>query len=179
MNIGVLDLQGSVAEFISLVMRYGDNPIPIKEVRDLEKVDALILPGGESTTLIKLLKLKGLDEIIIDRVKNGLPVWGTCAGVILLQSLGLIDLTIKRNAYGSQLKSFTGSLSFFNSHIEASFIRAPRIDEVGRGVETLIKHRSSIVAAEYKSILVTTFHTELTTTSPIYEYFTTNIKSRD
>lgn len=175
MNIGILDLQGSVLEFMGLIERYGDNPIPVKESRDLEGLDGLIIPGGESTTIGKLLKIKGLDLEIKERVKEGLPVWGTCAGVVLLNALGLIDLKVQRNAYGSQLNSFTKELVINEKTTSISFIRAPQIESVGESVTPLIIVDDQIVAAKDKSVFVTTFHSELTERSPIYEYFISNI----
>lgn len=175
MNIGILDLQGSVLEFSNLIKGYGDNPIPVKESKDLKELDALIIPGGESTTIGKLLRIKGLDRDIINRVREGLPVWGTCAGVVLLNSLNLIDLKIERNAYGSQLNSFTKEIKINDRLTSISFIRAPIIESLGEGVISLIEVDKHIVAAKYKQVFVTTFHSELTESSPIYEYFRSTI----
>ena len=172
MKIGILDIQGSVEEHESALSKIAEvETIFVKTVDDLQNIQGLIIPGGESTTIGKLLKRFGLDLEIKKRVDSGMVVWGTCAGAILLSDLGLIDVEIERNAYGSQLNSFETGLDFDNKKIPGVFIRAPKILEVGEGVEILSKHNNHPVAVKQKNILLTTFHPELTDSMVVHEYF--------
>ena len=181
--VGVLSLQGDVIEHINYIKKLNYIPIEVKDKEDLELIDALILPGGESTTIGRLLRITGLGPIIKDKIENGLPVWGTCAGMILLANeienqqvsyLGVIDIKVKRNAYGSQLDSFktsTISEKISNEPIEMPFIRAPYIVDIGKDVEPLIYVDDNLVAARQKNILVTSFHPELTDNTVMLKYF--------
>lgn len=186
MKIGVLDIQGSVEEhFAALEGVRGVEPILVKTVKDLDRVAGLIMPGGESTTIGKLLRIFGLREEIIKRVvKGNLAVWGTCAGAILMakklvgkesaDSLALMDITIERNAYGRQVESFETEIEFnfgVPAVIPAIFIRAPKILEVGKGVKVLAKYEGEIVAARKGKLLVTNFHPELTEGLEVHKYF--------
>lgn len=191
MKIGVLDIQGSVEEhFVALKKIKKIEPVLVKTVKDLEGIDGLIIPGGESTTIGKLLRKFGLRDEIIKRAKAGLPVWGTCAGAILIakkitgkqtaDSLKLMDITIERNAYGRQIESFETQIEFdvgaygkavWGKVVDAIFIRAPKIVKVGKGVKILAIHNGEIVAARQGNLLATNFHPELTEDLSIHKYF--------
>lgn len=162
-------------------------PVLVKTVEQLKQVRGLIIPGGESTTIGKLLKRFGLRDEIISLAKRGkLAVWGTCAGAILLakklageqqaDTLGLMDIVVERNAYGRQLNSFETEVEFKTVNkklikIPAIFIRAPKIASVGRGVEVLARNNGEIVAARQKNLFVTSFHPELTESLEVHRYF--------
>jgi 5'-phosphate synthase pdxT subunit len=190
MRVGVLALQGGFAEHRRMLERIG---VAAREVRlpaDLEDVAALILPGGESTTIGKLLVRTGLDRAIRERVAAGMPVWGTCAGLILLARdvgdsgsrlggpqplLGLMDLRARRNAFGSQLDSFETTLpvpAVADQPVPAVFIRAPVIEGVGPDVEVLARLPDGRpVAARQGRLLATSFHPELTADPAFHRYF--------
>ncbi|MCK9186508.1 pyridoxal 5'-phosphate synthase glutaminase subunit PdxT [Candidatus Gracilibacteria bacterium] len=201
MKIGILDIQGSVEEHLEMLKKLKNvEAVLVKKSEDLKDVKGLILPGGESTTIGKLLRRFGLRDEIIKRVKKGMAVWGTCAGAILLSkkivgkenadSLNLMDITVERNAYGRQLDSFETQVEFDLStkksteetdvlkkntvrlcRIPAIFIRAPKILEVGKGVKILAKYKDEIIMAREKNMLVTTFHPELTDDLEVHQYF--------
>jgi 5'-phosphate synthase pdxT subunit len=183
MVVGVLALQGDVIEHINYIKKENHIPFEVKTKEDLEHVDALILPGGESTTIGRLLRITGLGPIIKEKIQNGLPVWGTCAGMILLAKdienektahLGVMDIKVKRNAYGTQIDSFTISKveeKISKNPIEMPFIRAPYIVDIGNKVEPLIYVNGDLVAARQKNILVTSFHPELTDNTEMLNYF--------
>lgn len=189
MNIGVLAFQGSVREHIKILSKLGVNPIPVKRVKELERVSALILPGGESTTIGKLLRESGLKEAIIERAKEGMPIWGTCAGMILLAKyivnqeythLGLMDIWVRRNAYGSQINSFIRKVSIpfiSDEPLELVFIRAPYVERVGEGVEVLLELDGKIVAVKQENLLATSFHPEVTDNPSFHKYFLSLIKN--
>lgn len=184
-RVGVLALQGDVFEHVRALELCGAETILVKNVDDLQHVHGLILPGGESTTIGKLLTWTGLDEAIRNRVKAGMPVYGTCAGAILLSKtlvgshtaphLKLMDITVERNAYGRQLDSFETFLTvdFPNApqSIPAVFIRAPKIPAVGPTVKVLSRHENEIIMAQEGHRLVTTFHPELTEDLTVHHYF--------
>jgi 5'-phosphate synthase pdxT subunit len=175
-TIGILALHGAFREHKKMLEKIGIASKEIRAKKDLDAISGLILPGGESTTMSILLK-KDLEEEIIRLIKNGLFVYGTCAGVILLaEKFSLIDVEVERNAYGSQLDSFEESINvkLFNKlkTFNAIFIRAPKIIKAGKGVEILAKRKiGDIVMAKQKNILVSTFHPELTNDPCIHEYF--------
>lgn len=183
MFIGVLALQGDVIEHINHINILNHIPVGVKTKEDLELIDALILPGGESTTIGRLLRITGLGPIIKEKIQNGLPVWGTCAGMILLAKdiedeevthLGVMNIKVKRNAYGTQLNSFTVSQveeKISTKPINMPFIRAPYITDITKEVEPLIYVDGNLVAARQKNILVTSFHPELTDNTIMLEYF--------
>lgn len=188
--IGVLALQGAFAEHVRSLTRLG---VPTREVRlpvDLDGVQALIIPGGESTTIGKLLALTGLDDAIEARAANDMPVWGTCAGMVLIGNdvgdsgsrvgepqplLGLMDMRVRRNAFGSQLDSFETSLSaptVVDYPVPAIFIRAPVIEATGPQVEVLARLPDGRpVAARQGQFLATAFHPELTEDLAFHRYF--------
>jgi 5'-phosphate synthase pdxT subunit len=183
-NIGVLDLQGSVIEHVNTLNKlYEVNTVKVKNKVDLNKIDGLIIPGGESTTIGKLLKIYDVFDTLKKQIEEGLPVWGTCAGMILLAKniiddsivhLGVMDISVRRNAYGSQLDSFYTKgkvLKVSENEIPMVFIRAPWIEEVGSNIEVLSKIEEKIVAAKYKNIIVTSFHPELTEDLTFHKYF--------
>ena len=182
MIAGVLAIQGSVIEHIEALKRAGAREVlEVRTCEDLEKVDCLVMPGGESTTIGKLLAREGLDKAIKRRARNGMPIYGTCAGAILLaktiageqkaKNLGLMDIEIERNFYGRQLDSFETDVNFLGKKIPAVFIRAPKILGVGKDVEILAKYKSDIIMCRQGNMLVTTFHPELTDDPTVHKYF--------
>ena len=186
MLIGVLALQGSVKEHCDIIELSGDSFLLVKNREDLDKIDGLIIPGGESTTLIRLLKIKDMDRAIIESFNNGLKIWGTCAGLILLsktlkcnsfEPLGLIDITVDRNGYGTQLDSFEAEVILENKKSNVRFIRAPRILNHGDDIKVLSLWKKEVVAVESKNIMVTTFHPEVTDNRDFYNYFKSLILS--
>lgn len=183
MKIGVLSLQGGVIEHITAIISLGHKAIEVRTLEELKSIDALIIPGGESTTIGKLLKITGLLNPLRKMIQNGLPVWGTCAGMILLAKniededtthLGVMDITVKRNAYGTQLDSFTTKIiieEINKSPIELVFIRAPYVTHVGPNVTILATVDDNIVAVRQNNILATSFHPELTNDTSFLKYF--------
>ncbi|WP_193333258.1 pyridoxal 5'-phosphate synthase glutaminase subunit PdxT [Clostridium botulinum] len=184
MRVGVLDLQGSVVEHMKILEKIDNvEPVRVKYKEDLDNIQGIILPGGESTTLGKLLKDFHIHDTLKEKIENGLPVWGTCAGMILLAKdiqgqeesyFKVIDIEVKRNAYGSQLNSFSieEMLEDIDKEpIELVFIRAPYITTVGPNVTILKRVRKNIVAAKEKNVLVTSFHPELTEDTRFHRYF--------
>jgi pyridoxal 5'-phosphate synthase pdxT subunit len=190
LRIGVLALQGDFALHARALARcgeQGDVAVEVVEVRkpeQLEGLDGLVMPGGESTTLLKLMDAWGFVPALEKFHAGGKPIFGTCAGLILLArevtspsqfSLGLIDVGVERNAYGRQRESFkaggTAELDGGQVPVEMVFIRAPRIRRVGEGVATLARHGDEAVMARQGTILVATFHPELTDDSTIHRYF--------
>ncbi|MGE3278521.1 MAG: pyridoxal 5'-phosphate synthase glutaminase subunit PdxT [Candidatus Altimarinota bacterium] len=182
MMVGVLSLQGDFKEHLASLEQHGMKGLEVRTKDDLRRVDALILPGGESTTISKLLVSTGLDEAIVDRVQKGMPVWGTCAGAILLSKkvitnvpldthLKLIDVEMERNSYGRQTESFITALEWDQDSFQAFFIRAPRVRKVGRGVKVLLEYKNDPVLLRSKNVLISTFHTELFFPNRVLEYF--------
>lgn len=186
MTVGVLALQGDFKEHLDVLAKLGAPAVVVRVPNDLRLVDRLIIPGGESTTIGKLLVTSGLLDAIRARIKKGMPVWGTCAGAILLAkkvdggikgqvSLSAIDITAKRNAFGRQLDSFEANISIpnmSNKPIGVFFIRAPIFESPGADVEVLARLPDNrIIAAKQKNVLVTAFHPELTGTMEIHRYF--------
>jgi 5'-phosphate synthase pdxT subunit len=172
--IGILALQGDVIEHVNKLTERGTPSRLIRYPEHLEGIKGLILPGGESTTLTKLIRLSGLEQPIKNLIKSGLPVWGTCAGVILLSKGGIlecVDLEVERNAYGAQLDSFVKTGTFSTQQIPMVFIRAPRIRKAYGSCETLIVLDDHIVAARSGNILLSTFHPELTDNPVFIDYF--------
>jgi len=181
-TIGILALQGGVHEHIDHLQRLGIDARPIKQEKDFERLAGLILPGGESTCLARLLRIFAIDEIILGKFREGMKLWGTCAGAILLAAkltgesphLGLIDIEVQRNGFGSQLNSFAceASIPKISPHpVPLTFIRAPKILKAGKGVEVLLRMGDFIAAAESPGVLVTVFHPELTGCLAFHRYF--------
>ncbi|MCE5222536.1 MAG: pyridoxal 5'-phosphate synthase glutaminase subunit PdxT [Clostridium sp.] len=186
MKVGVLSLQGGVIEHLNQIKSLGHIGVQVKKEEDLNDIDAIILPGGESTTIGKLLKVTGLIEPLKEKIKKGLPTWGTCAGMILLANeidgqeskhLQLMDIKVRRNAFGTQIDSFKTQKvidEISNEEMELVFIRAPYITEVKENVKILCKVHNKIVAAKQDNIIVTSFHPELTNDLRFLKYFLKN-----
>ncbi len=183
MNIGVLALQGAVREHIQMIERCKARGISIKRPHELSLIDALIIPGGESTTIDKLMEKYNFVETIRKLNADGLPVYGTCAGLILLAKkitegtqplLKLMDIEVKRNAFGRQRESFEADLDISelgSRSYKGVFIRAPWIESVGQGVTVMAKFDGKIIMARQDKLLVSAFHPELTGDCRIHEYF--------
>ena len=185
-KIGVLALQGDVAEHEAMLVQSGAEPVAVKRADQLDDVAGLIIPGGESTTIGKLLRRFELLDLLRERARSGFPVYGTCAGMILLAdeiedsgvdqpAIGGMDITVQRNAFGRQRESFETDLSIpkvEGGPLHAVFIRAPLIKRLGRGVEALASLEDGrTVAARQDNLLVTSFHPELTGDSRMHRYF--------
>lgn len=181
MTAAVLALQGAFAEHGQVLDRLGADHFEIRQRRDLDRsFDALIIPGGESTVIGKLLRESGLYEPVRERIRSGLPVFGTCAGLILLAKevegesscLATMDIRVRRNAYGRQLGSFYTEAEFRGiGTVPMTFIRAPYIVETMENAEVLAEVDGRIVAARQGNQLVTAFHPELADDVRIHEYF--------
>ena len=183
--IGILGMQGAIAEHQEILMQIPHTKTRIvKTAKDLDCIDGLILPGGESTAIGKLLDYFSLKEILQQKIISGLPVFGTCAGLILLAKnienqtnthLATMDITVKRNGYGSQLDSFSTNLLIptidKNIPIPLVFIRAPYITKTDKDVQILATLDNKIIAARQKNMLVTAFHPELTNDLRFHQYF--------
>ncbi|MBA4336157.1 pyridoxal 5'-phosphate synthase glutaminase subunit PdxT [bacterium] len=186
MTVGVLALQGSFLEHKKMIERLGCESLEVRKVNELGKIDALIIPGGESTTMNHHLALGDFRSVLVDKINSGFPVYGTCAGAILLaktidgkenkNGLAVMDIDISRNAYGSQMDSFEEIIKIVIDgeilNVPAVYIRAPKINSVGSGVEILSKNQEGeIVMARQGKMLVTTFHPELTHDKSVHSYF--------
>ncbi|AIS51898.1 glutamine amidotransferase subunit PdxT [Thermoanaerobacter kivui] len=184
LRVGVLGVQGSVKEHMDkLKLIKGIEAVEAKDRDTILTLDALIIPGGESTAIGKILVDFGLKDAILKLNERKVPIWGTCAGMILMAKhivnderihLGIMDITVRRNAYGSQIDSFKTRLmipAVSENEIEAVFIRAPYIESVGDGVRILAKYEGKIVAAQQDNLLATAFHPELTDDLSFYRYF--------
>lgn len=182
MRIGVLALQGAFIEHEHMVAQLGAEAFEIRQKKDLEiPMDGLIIPGGESTVMGKLLKELDLYDLIKQKIQEGLPVFGTCAGLLLLAKkidndsrvhLATMDIKAVRNAYGRQLGSFYTEASFGNEgKIPMTFIRAPYIEETGSDTKVIAEVDGHIVAAQQGNQLVTAFHPELSTDLTVHRYF--------
>lgn len=183
--IGILGMQGAIAEHQEILLQIPHTKTRIvKTAKDLDCIDGLILPGGESTAIGKLLDYFSLKEILQQKIISGLPVFGTCAGLILLAKnienetnthLATMDITVKRNGYGSQLDSFSTNLLIptidKNMPIPLVFIRAPYITKTSKDVQILATLDNKIIAARQKNMLVTAFHPELTNDLRFHQYF--------
>jgi 5'-phosphate synthase pdxT subunit len=190
-KVGVLAVQGAFAEHIAVLRKLGADAVPVRLPAELAKIDGLIIPGGESTTIDRLMRDYGLKTLINEKALAGMPVWGTCAGMILLAReltdndftpLGLIDITVTRNAFGRQKESFEIDLDISALGAEpfpAVFIRAPLIERAGEAVEILARldGDGTIVAARQDNILVTAFHPELTADLRFHKYFAGTINN--
>ena len=179
-RVGVLALQGDVREHIHILEALGADGVPVKKPEELGEVDALVIPGGESTTIGKMAVRFGLLEPLRSAVGDGLPVYGTCAGMILLASavsdgdqplIGGLDVVVKRNAFGRQNESFEASLDVLglDDPFHAVFIRAPWIEKVGSEVEVIAAVDDHPVMVRQDSILASSFHPELTQDGRIHQ----------
>ena len=185
MAVGVLAVQGAVREHLEALRRIGVAAGPVRTPEEIAASEALILPGGESTAIGKLMARYGLLQPVQDLVASGRPVLGTCAGAILLAkriesaaadqpALGLMDIAVERNAFGRQVDSFEADLDFAGLDgvpFRAVFIRAPIIKPVGEDVQVLATHGSSVAAARQGRMLALSFHPELTSDPRIHQYF--------
>ncbi|MEY6432849.1 pyridoxal 5'-phosphate synthase glutaminase subunit PdxT [Thioalkalicoccus limnaeus] len=180
--IGLLDLQGGVVEHLDHLDRLGIAARRVKKAADLDGLSGLIIPGGESTCLGRLLRITGLDRTIVARHHAGLKLWGTCAGAILLAQrvvggepcLALLDVAIQRNAFGSQMDSFNTLAmvpAVASTPIPLTYIRAPKISDLGAGVRSLLAVDDYHAAVEDDVILATVFHPELTPSLAFHRYF--------
>lgn len=180
-KIGVLALQGAFVEHEEALKKCGAQTLQVRTKDDLLKIDGLIIPGGESTTIGKLIVKHGLDNIIINRANQGLPIWGTCAGMILLAKeiegsnqfrLNLMDISVKRNAFGRQIESFETELEIEEiGKTKGVFIRAPYVEKVWGNAKILCVFKNKIVMAKQNNLLSTAFHPELTEELDIHKYF--------
>jgi len=171
MRVGVLALQGNFREHASMLRRLGAEVVEVRLPEQLDGLDGLVIPGGESTAIIRLMRLYGLEEAV--RRFAG-PILGTCAGMILVDRahLGLADLEVDRNAYGRQVASFEADLDLADEQpLRGVFIRAPRVAEWGPGVEVLAEHAGEPVLMRDGRILVASFHPELTDDTRVHERF--------
>jgi pyridoxal 5'-phosphate synthase pdxT subunit len=190
LRIGVLAAQGAFAEHIEAIRNLKQQAIPIRLPEELSKIDALIIPGGESTTISRLLIAYNLSEEITNKVKSGMPVFGTCAGMIMLAKkiidgdgvipLNLIDISVRRNAFGRQVDSFEAEIDIANigkPAFHGVFIRAPFIEKTGPKVDIIARlNDGTIVAAKQGNVLVSSFHPELTQDLRLHKYFLKFIK---
>lgn len=182
MKIGVLALQGDFREHLRAAESCGHSAVTVRRESELDQVEALILPGGESTTIALLAATYKLLEPIRQKIKSGFPVYGSCAGMILLadsvldgiedqETFGGINMTVRRNAFGRQVESFEEVIDFVGRSVNGVFIRAPWVEEVGDGVEILAQIDGHPVAVRQGNLLATSFHPELTGDLSVHQYF--------
>jgi len=189
LTVGVLALQGAFNAHERALVGLGVDVRQVRLPRDLDQVDALIMPGGESTTMSQLLESSGLFEAIAERISSGMPVFGTCAGVILLaevvldgradqRSFGALPITTRRNGYGRQIDSFEAEVPVagLTDDFTAVFIRAPIIESVGAGVDVLATHGGRPIAVATPQFLGATFHPELTDDSRLHGLFVERVR---
>lgn len=194
-TIGVFALQGDVREHLQALERLGAHAVAVRRPEELEACDALVLPGGESTTMAKLARTFGLFEPIRKRLAQGMPAFGTCAGMILLadrvldgtadqETFGGLDITVRRNAFGRQVDSFEGSLRLdgLDGPVHAVFIRAPWVETVGPDVEVIARVETGeaagrIVAVRQGALMATSFHPEVGTDDRIHQLFVDHVVS--
>jgi 5'-phosphate synthase pdxT subunit len=177
MRVGVLAVQGNFREHAAMLRRLGAEVVEVRKPEELEGLDGLVVPGGESTTFMRLMRLYGLDEALRG---FGAPVFGTCAGMIVLDRghLGLMDLEVDRNAYGRQVASFEADLGLRGGGepLRGVFIRAPRVRAVGDDVEVLAEHNGEPVLLRQGRFLVASFHPELTEDTRVHELFLERVR---
>lgn len=190
MKVGVLALQGAVAEHMHMLEKVGVETLAVKRVSQLEEISGLVIPGGESTTIGKLMRYYGFWQPLQDLAAQGFPLFGTCAGLIILAKriagqddvhLSVMDIYVERNAFGRQRESFETDLVIKDvaDDFRSVFIRAPLILEVGESVEVLSIHKEQIVAARQANVLATSFHPELTDDERLHAYFVEMIKQHE
>jgi 5'-phosphate synthase pdxT subunit len=190
--VGVLALQGDFREHLAVLRSIGAEAIPVKRPEDLERVAGLVIPGGESSVMDKLSRLFGMAEPLKNAIADGMPVYGTCAGLIMLadtivdsidgqETLGGFDIVVRRNAFGSQLDSFETDLDvpvLGDPPMHAVFIRAPVVESLGAGVTALAQlDDGRIVAVEQGNLLGTSFHPEMTGDTRFHEYFLSKVRA--
>ena len=190
LTIGVLAVQGDVREHVRVLTELGAEAYGIRRPNELAHIDGLVIPGGESTTMDKLVRAFDLYDPLRALIADGLPVYGSCAGMIMLadriaeprpgqQTLGGLDVTVRRNAFGRQVDSFEEDLDFVgldDGPVRAVFIRAPWVDQAGDGVEVLARAAGRIVAVRQGPLLATSFHPEVTGDTRVHELFVDIIK---
>ena len=180
MRIGVLAIQGDFREHAAVLRRLGAEPVEVRKADELDGLDGLVIPGGESTAIMRLARIYGLEEALrrFDR-----PVFGTCAGMILLDRdhLGLMDVSVRRNAYGRQVASFEADLEVAGQDepVRGVFIRAPRVAEAGPGVEVLAELDGEPVLLREGRFLVASFHPELTDDPRVHELFLDMVREQE
>lgn len=191
-TIGVLALQGDVREHLAALAAADAAAVPVRRPEELAVVDGLVIPGGESTTISKLAALFGLAEPLRAAIRDGLPVYGTCAGLIMVadkildprsgqETFGGIDMIVRRNAFGRQNESFEAQVEVRGvpgGPVQGVFIRAPWVESVGAGAEVLAEHGGHIVAVRQGNVLATSFHPELTGDHRVHELFVTAVRTR-
>ncbi len=180
MKAGVLALQGDFREHAAVLAALGATPIEVRTPEELARVDCLVIPGGESTTISKLARSAGLVDPIRERAAAGMPMLGTCAGMIVMAKrvigleplLDLVDITVRRNAYGRQVDSFEADIAVegVDHPVRAVFIRAPIVEEVGPGVRVLAEHEGHPVVVEQGNLVVASFHPELVGETRLHAY---------
>ena len=190
--VGVLALQGDFREHIAVLQSLGADARPVRRLEELAQVGGLVIPGGESSVMDKLSRIFGLAEPLKSAIRGGLPAYGTCAGLIMLadrvldaitgqQSLGGFDISVRRNAFGSQLDSFETDLdipAIGEPPVHAVFIRAPVVEQVGEGVVALATLSDGrVVAVEQGNLLGTSFHPEMTGDTRFHEYFLDRVRA--
>jgi 5'-phosphate synthase pdxT subunit len=187
-KVGVLALQGAFREHIVALEALGLSSVAVRLPNQLEGCDGLVIPGGESTAIGKLMETYGFYDAVARRHAEGMAIWGTCAGAILLaktvldalpgqRTLGLMDISVRRNAYGRQVDSFEAELGVtgLDDPFTGVFIRAPWIEAVGAGVEVLSRHGDRIAAARQGDLMATTFHPELTGDVRLHRLFVESV----
>ncbi|KAK1183409.1 pyridoxal 5'-phosphate synthase glutaminase subunit PdxT [Streptomyces sp. NBS 14/10] len=191
MSIGVLALQGDVREHLAALAAAGAEARPVRRAEELAEVQGLVIPGGESTTMSKLAVIFGVLEPLRERVRAGMPVYGTCAGMIMVadkildgrddqETFGGIDMTVRRNAFGRQNESFEAAIEvegIEGGPVEGVFIRAPWVESVGAGVDVLATYGDHAVAVRQGNVLATSFHPELTGDHRVHALFADIVRS--
>ena len=187
-RIGVLALQGAFAAHCECLSSVGVEPIEVRTPSQLETVEALLMPGGESSTMSQLLESSGLFDAITQRLADGMPTFGTCAGMILLASeildgrsdqrnFAAIDISVRRNAFGRQVDSFESAISTSVGEFHGVFIRAPRIERIGAEVEVIGSLGDEPVLVRQGNVLAASFHPELTSDARLHEYFVSTMST--
>ena len=185
MKVGVLALQGDVREHVRSLSDCGVSAQPVRRKNEIESIDALVIPGGESTTIAKLARSFGVFELIAQRIKDGMPTYGSCAGMILIansvlvaiegqETFGGMDVVVRRNAFGRQVDSFESDLHFAgitDAPLRAIFIRAPWVESVSENVRVLAAVDGHPAAIQQNNVLATSFHPELTGDNRVHKYF--------
>jgi 5'-phosphate synthase pdxT subunit len=193
-TIGVLALQGDTREHLAALREAGALPVTVRRRAELESVDALVLPGGESTTMSLLLREFELLDPLRQRLADGMPAYGSCAGMILLATqildagepgreacaLGAIDMAVRRNAFGRQVDSFEDDIDFcgLDGPVRAVFIRAPWVERIGAGVDVLARAGDHVVAVRQGPVLATAFHPEMTGDRRVHNFFVDMVAGR-
>ena len=190
-RIGVLALQGDVREHVASLTGVGAEAFGVRRLAELERCDGLVIPGGESTTIAKLAGIFGLLEPLRERIRDGMPAFGTCAGMIMLadrivdgaagqETIGGLDVTVRRNAFGRQVDSFEGELTLtgLEDPVHAFFIRAPWVEQVGEGVAVLARAAGHPVAVRQGHLLATSFHPEVAGDARVHGLFVDMVAGR-